>query len=38
MTASKTAYSKRAIVILCAIVYFTSYFSRKSFAAALGWN
>lgn len=35
MTASKTAYSKRAIVILCAVVYFTSYFSRKSFAAAL---
>ena len=35
MTASKTAYSKKAIVALCALVYFTSYFSRKSFAAAL---
>lgn len=32
---AKTKYSKKAIVALCAIVYFTSYFSRKSFAAAL---
>lgn len=31
----KTAYSKKSIVALCAIVYFTSYFSRKSFAVAL---
>ena len=32
---NKTTYSKRFIVALCAVVYFTSYFSRKSFAAAL---
>ena len=32
---NKTTYSKRGIVALCAVVYFTSYFSRKSFAAAL---
>jgi hypothetical protein len=32
---NKSAYSKRGIVALCAIVYFTSYFSRKSFAASL---
>ena len=35
MTTGKTAYSKKAIVALCALVYFTSYFSRKSFAVAL---
>lgn len=32
---TKTTYSKRGIVALCAVVYFTSYFSRKSFAATL---
>ena len=32
---TKTSYSKRGIVALCAVVYFTSYFSRKSFAATL---
>ena len=32
---AKTSYSKRGIVALCAIVYFTSYFSRKSFAASI---
>ena len=32
---TKTAYSKKGIVALCAVVYFTSYFSRKSFAATL---
>lgn len=32
---SKPSYSKRGIIALCAVVYFTSYFSRKSFAASL---
>jgi hypothetical protein len=32
---NKSAYSKRGIVALCAVIYFTSYFSRKSFAASL---
>lgn len=32
---TKTTYSKKSIVALCAVVYFTSYFSRKSFAATL---
>ncbi|MBE6656484.1 MAG: MFS transporter, partial [Ruminococcaceae bacterium] len=32
---AKTTYSKKAVVALCAVVYFTSYFSRKSFAATL---
>ena len=32
---TKQNYSKRGIVALCSIVYFTSYFSRKSFAATL---
>lgn len=32
---AKTSYSKRGIVALCALVYFTSYFSRKSFAAVM---
>lgn len=32
---TKRKLSPRAIVILCAIVYFVSYFSRKDFAAAM---
>lgn len=32
---TKASYSKRGIVALCAVVYFTSYFSRKSFAATI---
>lgn len=32
---TRPKYSKKGIVALCALVYFTSYFSRKSFAAAL---
>ena len=32
---TKPTYSKKGIVALCALVYFTSYFSRKSFAATL---
>ena len=32
---TKANYSKKGIVALCALVYFTSYFSRKSFAATL---
>lgn len=35
MSISKEKYSKSFIVILCAIVYFVSYFSRKDFAAVL---
>ncbi|MBQ2718552.1 MAG: MFS transporter [Clostridia bacterium] len=30
-----THYSKRGIVILCSLVYFVSYFSRKDFAAVM---
>lgn len=32
---TKTSYSKRGIIALCAVVYFASYFTRKSFAATL---
>ena len=31
----ETRYSKRGIVILCSLVYFVSYFSRKDFAAVM---
>ena len=31
----KTKYSKNGITLLCAIVYFVSYFSRKDFAAVM---
>lgn len=35
MSISKEKYSKSFIVILCAIVYFVSYFSRKDFAVVM---
>ncbi len=31
----KTSYSKNGITMLCAVVYFISYFSRKDFAAVM---
>ena len=34
MDVKNKGYSKRGLILLCSIVYFTSYFSRKSFAAA----
>ena len=35
MQKSKNAYSKRGIIILCSVIYFVSYFSRKDFAAVM---
>lgn len=32
---TKTDYSKKGVVLLCSLVYFVSYFSRKSFAAVM---
>lgn len=35
MLKSKTKYSKIYLVVLCSLIYFVSYFSRKSFAAVM---
>ena len=35
MEIARTKYSERAIVAICSLVYFASYFTRKGFAAAM---
>ena len=35
MEVSRTKYSGRAIVAICSLVYFASYFTRKGFAATM---